>query len=746
MILRSLELKSFGQFVDKKYEFRRGINLVIGPNEAGKSTMMEAIPAVLFGCKDKKRFRPWARSLNCSAALMLENQKYNITIERDIDTDQVELRQADDLYQEQCNLVAKVPVDDHCADKLDYLHLLKKFLGISDERLFRSSLFLGQGDFPSTAEEIKRHMGILLSGFARGDSNVVLQSIQDDYLAITNDSPWSDRPQTSPRELEAVQDALDEVYVQRARMQQMSDELHQVKGHIEQLQHSLDADREDYEKGVEYLNWIQHQWCQDEADNHQGHGTELPVADESPEISLRQECLQLEQVLADAGLPSEIPVDLPPLLASADEIRCSLVALHQQTLPLRKQLNELVFPRSRRWLLFSLLMVVLLGAVSYFYPQWFVVLSASIGGVLGLCWIRFAWCYRQQRGVKRQLEQQIDAIDLLREQERLRLKELDDEFEGYGFASSAIAMVKMKKQLEGHEHIIKRLTEVRTALQQNNADCPDVAKDKSGCRTTAENSKQQDLEDSDNRVEHPTEHLQPDELPAAKEKLADMKSSIKKREVELLSLLRQEAVLQDRLSDAERLGTTETELRASLAELQERKEVLDCAYNVLAAAIEEFSHTNLRALEKEISRYLRKATMGKYVEVEITENYALRLRRSGQRGKSSALENASRGTIDLVCLATRLALTRFLTHDEYLPFFLDDALINLDSERMVEAVDALERLSKDHQIVMFTHDERLYKLASRRRWHIIPLGLRPKRTKTDKKQEVGGHGGQLSFL
>ncbi|MDY0190385.1 MAG: AAA family ATPase [Desulfuromonas sp.] len=746
MILRSLELKSFGQFIDQKYEFRRGINLVIGPNEAGKSTMMEAVPAVLFGCKDKKRFRPWARSQHCSASLMLENQQYNISIERDIDTDCIELRQADDLYQEQCNLVATVPVDGHCVAKLDYLHLLKKFIGISDERLFRSSLFLGQGDFPSNAEEIKRHMRTLLSGFARGDSTLVLQSIQDDYLAITNDAPWLNK-QVSARELEAVQDALDDVYAQREHMQQLKAEAQHLSQQIEVLQQNVANDRREYEKGVEYLVWIQQQWQL--AANGAVTSSEKPAPscadkeDDSAEIAaLERERNHLQQILVSAGLPEALPAELPSLLVAADEIRCALVALQQQTIPLHKEVDALRFPQTKRWLLISLLMVASLAGVSFLWPQYLAPASITVGATLAICWGSFAWRYRRQKLAQCHLEQQIAAIDLQRAQERSHLKELDDDFESYGFASSAIAMVKMQKQLQGHEHIVQRLAELRLLLSPNESPSSGGDPTEDGC--SAEDEEIEACQDQ--HSDALAKHLHPDELPAAQQNLAELQKVIKKQEVELLALLRQEAVLQERLSAAEQLGTTETELRHSLDELMQRKEVLGCAYQVLTDAMSEFSHTNLRALEEEVGKYLRQATMGKYVAVEITENYALRLRRAGQRGKSSPLENLSRGTIDLVCLATRLALTRFLANDEFLPFFLDDALVNLDSDRLLETVDALERISTDHQIVMFTHDERLYKLASRRRWHIVSLGLRSKRRKVNKKEEVSANDGQLSLL
>lgn len=52
MILRRLQLKRFGRFSDDSWEFGPGLNVVFGPNEAGKSTMREAIVRLLLS--DKK--------------------------------------------------------------------------------------------------------------------------------------------------------------------------------------------------------------------------------------------------------------------------------------------------------------------------------------------------------------------------------------------------------------------------------------------------------------------------------------------------------------------------------------------------------------------------------------------------------------------------------------------------------------------------------------------------------------------
>jgi len=43
MILASLEIISFGILTDRKVEFNRGLNIILGPNEAGKSTILQAM-------------------------------------------------------------------------------------------------------------------------------------------------------------------------------------------------------------------------------------------------------------------------------------------------------------------------------------------------------------------------------------------------------------------------------------------------------------------------------------------------------------------------------------------------------------------------------------------------------------------------------------------------------------------------------------------------------------------------------
>ena len=49
MIIKSLEIYGYGQFVQRKIDFNKGFTEIFGENEAGKSTIQAFIHSILFG-------------------------------------------------------------------------------------------------------------------------------------------------------------------------------------------------------------------------------------------------------------------------------------------------------------------------------------------------------------------------------------------------------------------------------------------------------------------------------------------------------------------------------------------------------------------------------------------------------------------------------------------------------------------------------------------------------------------------
>jgi DNA repair protein SbcC/Rad50 len=63
--LRRLQVDGFGRLAEREFGFGPGLNVVVGPNEAGKSTLAAAIVASLYGLPrtHKERWRPWTGTL-----------------------------------------------------------------------------------------------------------------------------------------------------------------------------------------------------------------------------------------------------------------------------------------------------------------------------------------------------------------------------------------------------------------------------------------------------------------------------------------------------------------------------------------------------------------------------------------------------------------------------------------------------------------------------------------------------------
>ncbi|MDU1530096.1 MAG: AAA family ATPase, partial [Staphylococcus warneri] len=49
MIIKSLEIYGYGQFVQRNIEFNQSFTEIFGENEAGKSTIQAFIHSILFG-------------------------------------------------------------------------------------------------------------------------------------------------------------------------------------------------------------------------------------------------------------------------------------------------------------------------------------------------------------------------------------------------------------------------------------------------------------------------------------------------------------------------------------------------------------------------------------------------------------------------------------------------------------------------------------------------------------------------
>ena len=87
----------------------------------------------------------------------------------------------------------------------------------------------------------------------------------------------------------------------------------------------------------------------------------------------------------------------------------------------------------------------------------------------------------------------------------------------------------------------------------------------------------------------------------------------------------------------------------------------------------------------------------------MTEDFSLQTRASLEETHRDAMWRSD-GTMDQLYLALRLAVAEELTPNA--PLILDDALVRFDDSRLKAALDILEDISREKQVILFTCQER----------------------------------------
>ncbi len=418
--------------------------------------------------------------------------------------------------------------------------------------------------------------------------------------------------------------------------------------------------------------------------------------------------------MARSGLPRVIPESLPLLLTEAEEIRRELIPLQQEAAAIRQELlahaNPSWLPSAALTAFFFVVGALLL----WLRPGHVAAALAAAGLPLAIIWGVHLWRLTQKKSERKRIQGEGGRVEIRREELQARLAALDDRFQSLGLSPSAVEIVRMQKNLARHRDLSARLREIDSALQ-----VLEKAEELSGEKEQI--TRELAVLDDRKERERPLQPnlLPPEALPEAEEKLAALGESLHQREGALLELTRREAALQGemgRLSEIEEEGERLKEREERLAR---RKNALVIACDLLAGSVEEFRRTYLARFAAEIGRHLQITTGGRYDSVRLEEDFTLRLK--GKGGAWHPAEHFSRGTVDGVYLAVRLALTRHLSQGRHLPILLDDPLLNLDRQRLGETLKSLERLAAEHQIILFTHDENLARRAARDRWHVLTL-------------------------
>ncbi len=155
------------------------------------------------------------------------------------------------------------------------------------------------------------------------------------------------------------------------------------------------------------------------------------------------------------------------------------------------------------------------------------------------------------------------------------------------------------------------------------------------------------------------------------------------------------------------------ETARALWELAEFRAALELARERLTAAAMAMNADVAPAVAGVLRRWLPRISGGRYTEAWVDPS-TLQVDVRGADGDWQPAALLSHATAEQVYLLLRLALAEHLTPpDSACPILLDDVTVNADSERTAAMLEILHEVSADHQVILFTREERILDWAER---------------------------------
>lgn len=157
----------------------------------------------------------------------------------------------------------------------------------------------------------------------------------------------------------------------------------------------------------------------------------------------------------------------------------------------------------------------------------------------------------------------------------------------------------------------------------------------------------------------------------------------------------------ERMEQVRLPGTREQELAVDI-------QALELAASEIVRLSREFCEEIEDELNAAVSGWVSKLTNGKYDSVSVSNEGKLKVRTDGLEVPPEAL---SRGALEQIYLALRLAVGDIVTREESMPIFLDETFSMYDDKRLAHTLQAL--VTKKEQIFLFTCQHREMELMDR---------------------------------
>lgn len=681
MILKKIQIESFGKLKDFTLEPKAGLNHYCYPNEFGKTTLMTFIYFILYGydSKEMKRYFPWdGAPLSGSMIFSLGEEKWQIYRhhpQKGAERQQVmELSTGKELV-----LAAKEKPGP-------------RLLGLDGET-FKKTFFVGQEEL-----SFGRTDGLdtaLKNLAATGDENASFDAanayLRKEHTRYMHYGKNQGRllelraeSLKNAEELSELERRIEEKIAEKQQMEALEQQKAEQEAQLSAIEARLQqAKKNDAARRLEALLKLEQR------------AAEKPRSEAEDALLLEQEQAFLRQEEAERAYHGQRE-EIAHLQREQQSEQQRLEAFY---LPADTGERLAAFEEGKKGAAAFGIILIVLG-----------ILAAAGGFLISPLWIGAAvllmsglfLCLREPMA-KRQFCRHCGVADLR------ALRERWDQYLGAKERLSAIEAV-LTQAKEAEEELAKKAEECRAALQaiilQTRLLTREELKEEQFIRAvhrqTAENMEQQKAQLLEGRS---LEEWQREAVGGNGEGESYQQVFAEKQQLlsELTRLM--DALSEKDLHQLSALWKRAEELRGKLSadrtteqEWERALRAVQSAMGWLEAANEDMTRHFAPRLCKDAGRLLSLLTDGAYSAVQMDDRYNIRL----ETAKGAYPVDAfSKGTKDAVYFAFRLAVGGLISGIP-LPLMLDDPFVNLDDCRLLQAEGLLKRAAEDRQILYFT--------------------------------------------
>lgn len=691
MKIDRLYIRGFGKFEDFSTVFSNGLNVVYGPNESGKSTLMAFIRAMLYGLKGGKTvknksdghikyYMPWSGSPYGGYMNFELDKVCSYRIDRDFDKGEVK------LYDQDFNDITGI-----YADFKNGTGIAEKLIGLS-EGIFEKTVFIKQQgtriDSYSSKDLLDRISNIKQSGW----EDISFERANMALKEALKQQVGTDRSYTRP--LDLINRRLEELNALKLSSQQQNEKIINLEEELSDI--NLEIKKLSLKEKL-FIKLIEICELKQELKQQSGRKGELDTLN----AGIKKSQMMVNMMAKDKELLEGELEDTSKKLESLNERQVfsedRLSGFQKEEAAYEAKIKA--FNIYLGMFLTFTAVICILTVIFRDLKPWIAALPALASAALYI--YRRSFCrkvreiqaernklaescnsgHQEQESFQRlvlMLQKQLDSLEVRISDENKQLSQLTERFENLNIQFNKEEAEKLEGKIDAvSEEIWELQKDLDTGLTQTETELMDYT-----------------LEYEVDRfykriVEH--RNFLTDEVNQKRIKEASLVAEIKNgRGVEELNSIEEE------------MGRLATQKR----KLEQRGEALSIAMKTLNDAANEVQKKYIPVMNRVFNETFSGLTSNKYSDIRAGENLSIKLCDPNTE-KIVPTGMLSSGTIDQMYLALRIAISEtVLKVNETMPFIMDEPFAQYDDERTVNTVRYIHDISKKQQIIVFTCKQR----------------------------------------